>query len=246
MTAAVTSGPDAVSSDLRCPHASRHRPHAVSTRRPNMLRHRLIGWPRDLEKFSLFFPIGPKARSTRTRSTRSPIAHGRAGAVVCCLSHSQHIKCAPIALPGRPPGTAHSRHHCPMRDCFRCRAATRAHIASLNRSERRANECMQEIFRSNFTSKRKRPRFSVPLSRCRPMPVPADWGPLFPKSTYRKVADIGPEKALLPLRGVLLPAGCPLSGSIVCYRAPVDIDPPPCQPAGQRCSDIDYLAGHGT
>ena len=113
MTAAVTSGPDAVSSDLRCPHASRHRPHAVSTRRPNMLRHRLIGWPRDLEKFSLFFPIGPKARSTRTRSTRSPIAHGRAGAVVCCLSHSQHIECAPIALSGRPPGTAHSRHHCP-------------------------------------------------------------------------------------------------------------------------------------
>ena len=73
----------------------------------------------------------------------------------------------------------------------------RGHIPSLNRSERRAKQCMQEIFRSNFTSKRKRSRFSAPLRGHRPMPVPADWGPLFPKSTYREVADIGPENAPL-------------------------------------------------
>ena len=96
-----------------------------------------------------------------------------------------------------------------------CRAASRAHIASLNRSERRASECMQENFRSNFTSKRKRPRFSAPLSGGRPMRIPADWAPLFPKSTYRTFLDIDPEKALLPLRGVPRPAGCPLSGSVL-------------------------------
>ena len=47
------------------------------------------------------------------------------------------------------------------------------------------------------------------------MPVPADWRPLFPKSTYRTFLDIDPEKALLPLRGVPRPAGCPLSGSVL-------------------------------
>ena len=40
----------------------------------------------------------------------------------------------------------------------------------------------KRIFRSNFTSKRKRSRFSAPLRGQRPMPVPADWGPLFPAS----------------------------------------------------------------
>ena len=74
---------------------------------------------------------------------------------------------------------------------------------------------MQENFRSKFTSKRKRPRFSAPPCRHRPMPVPADWRPLFPKSTYRTFLDIDPEKALLPLRGVPRPAGCPLSGSVL-------------------------------
>ena len=74
---------------------------------------------------------------------------------------------------------------------------------------------MQENFRSNFTSKRKRPRFSAPLSGGRPMRIPADWAPLFPKSTYRTFLDIDPEKALLPLRGVPRPAGCPLSGSVL-------------------------------
>ena len=94
-----------------------------------------------------------------------------------------------------------------------CRAASRAHIASLNRSERRASQCMQENFRSKFTSKRQRSRSSAPLRGHRPMRVPAGWKPLFPKSTYRNIADIGPEKAPLRLRGVLFPAGCRLRTS---------------------------------
>ena len=46
---------------------------------------------------------------------------------------------------------------------------------------------MQEIFRSNFTSKRKRPRISAPICGRLPIPVPAEWGPLFPKSVRSRV-----------------------------------------------------------
>ena len=46
---------------------------------------------------------------------------------------------------------------------------------------------MQEIFRSNFTSKRKRPRISAPICGILPIPVPAEWGPLFPKSMRSRV-----------------------------------------------------------
>ena len=47
---------------------NRDRLGAGQPRRPETLRHRLLDRPRDLEKFSLFFSIGSKARSTRSRA----------------------------------------------------------------------------------------------------------------------------------------------------------------------------------
>ena len=51
---------------------NRDRLGAGQPRRPETLRHRLLDRPRDLEKFSLFFSIGSKARSTRSRAVGRP------------------------------------------------------------------------------------------------------------------------------------------------------------------------------